>query len=229
MKKISHVLLLFILTVYALPSYANIDLQGAWSSTLHTRSHNKVNVFAMIQDDFVVITYYSAKDGSFIRTFGGEVHPTEHDMSLLLEFDSEGAKQTGKVMHFHYTAGKNKIHFDNSHEVWSRIGTSKKSAFSGKWNMETLEKEQTGMRVIKLLSQSHFQWIAYNKDENKFIETKGGEYRMEGNEYTEEFHFYSKKEEQIGTSQTFNFEMNDGIWKKRITTDLNDDHEEWSK
>ena len=148
MKKSTNYLLISFLVFFFTSSYANIDLQGAWSSTLRTRSHDKVNVFAMIQDDFVVITYYSAKDGSFIRTFGGEVHPTDHDMSLLLEFDSEGAKQTGKVMHFHYKASKNKIHFDRNW-IWIFRHSNNMLIFHHKHSFSTWFLQPISLRVLR--------------------------------------------------------------------------------
>jgi len=198
---------------------AQQNLEGAWKSTFDTRTHQKVTLQAIIKNHYLVVAYYSADDGSFIRTLGGTMNYKGNDMSVLVDFDSEHPEKIGTIIHFKFIARSNKIKFTNSSESWKRVDFGNESNLSGTWqivgrkqNDEIVPSTPNPGKTFKVLSGTRFQWIAFDAETRQFRGTGGGRYFTEGHSYTEQIDFFSRDRSQVGQDLGFEYEIVGGAW-----------------
>ena len=191
-------------------------------------------------DNYMIHTIYEQSPARFIKTEGGFYNIEDSVLNVKLEFNSNYEADTISTLTIPFAIRDGQLILGTEPRLVFNHFESIEQELDGQWLFamrgpdEGQERrgDENPRKTLKYLQDNRFQWIAYNKEERQFIETKGGEYKTDGDQYTEEFHFYSENEEHVGTSQTFNFEMNDGIWKKRISTTTQsekDEHEKWSK
>lgn len=77
----------------------------------------------------------------------------------------------------------------------------------------------------KIITKTHFTWVSYGEDGDDIIGAGGGTYTLKDGKYTEKSDFFHPMgKEIIGTSTTFNSELNGKTWKisgtiKSVTID----------
>ncbi len=199
--------------------YAQLKLEGAWKSTFDTRTHQKVTLQAIIKNHYLVVVYYSADDGSFIRTLGGTMNYKGNDMSILVDFDSEHPEKIGTIIHFKFITTPNKLKFTNTKETWRRVDFGNESNLSGAWqiigrklNDEIVEREPGPRKTFKILSGTRFQWIAFDTQTKQFRGTGGGRYYTQGHSYIEQIDFFSRDRSKVGQDLGFEYEIVGGDW-----------------
>jgi hypothetical protein len=78
-------------------------------------------------------------------------------------------------------------------------------------NEGTVTTMQRGARkTIKLLTGTRFQWAAINPETKQFSGTGGGTYTIKDGKYTETIEFFSRDNNRVGASLTFDYELKDG-------------------
>lgn len=213
MKNRIHHYLIIILSLITNLSLAQERLQGAWTSSFETRTHQSINIAAIIEEQYVVITYYSAEDGSFIRTLGGSISTNGENMQVKIEFDSERTSKIGETLDFHFKLVNNKMKFENSKEVWKRTAEEAVSPITGKWVMTSHNgKTIKNQKSLIIASNSRYQWICYDTDSHLFKSTKGGTYVLENGKYKELTEFYSESNDLVGEIASFEYQMAEDSW-----------------
>ena len=82
---------------------------------------------------------------------------------------------------------------------------------------------------MKILSDSHFQWIAYNVETKEFFGTGGGTYTAKDGAYTENILFFSRDSSRVGASLGFEFGIVNDEWHHKGLSSKGDPiHEIWS-
>jgi len=68
---------------------------------------------------------------------------------------------------------------------------AKKSQLDGTWELVSGQPLPKGARDIKIISEGHFIFVAYDTDKGKPLYTGGGTYILNGSSYTEHMDFAS--------------------------------------
>lgn len=63
---------------------------------------------------------------------------------------------------------------------------------------------------IKIYQDGYFAYGAKELKSNKFLHTGGGEFNLNGNQYTEHLDFYTADPEQVGTTNRYTLDFTDG-------------------
>ena len=84
--------------------------------------------------------------------------------------------------------------------------------------------------TVKILSGDRFQWAAFNYETKEFSGTGGGTYTAEDGTYTENIEFFSRDNERVGASLSFEYEREGDDWDHSGTSSKGDPlHEVWTK
>ena len=70
---------------------------------------------------------------------------------------------------------------------------AKKSLLDGTWELHSGQPLPRGARDIKIISEGHFIFVAYDMAKGKPLYTGGGTYILDGNSYTEHLDFASEE------------------------------------
>lgn len=89
----------------------------------------------------------------------------------------------------------------------------------GAWKMMHKNGQPvTGEEYVKLYQDGYFAFGAKESDSNKFLGAGGGEFSLNGEDYSETLDFYTFKPEYVGNTTKFHINMADG--RMVITADL---------
>ena len=80
---------------------------------------------------------------------------------------------------------------------------------AAKWNADT--KQFADNTVYKIFTGNRFATIFYHQENNTFTGGGGGTYAIDGEQFTEHLEYFSFDTTAVGSSQTFSFEISDGI------------------
>jgi hypothetical protein len=86
-------------------------------------------------------------------------------------------------------------------------GTWKLTAAS--WNTDT--KQFADNTMYKIFTEDRFAFLWYDPASNSFTGAGGGTYTVDGNRFTEKIEYLSLDSTGVGTSQTYDFEILNGI------------------
>ena len=76
--------------------------------------------------------------------------------------------------------------------TWSQTnGYATKKQLEGTWELVSGQQLPKGARDIKIISEKHFIFVAYNTETGKPLYTGGGTYVLNGSSYTEHVDFAS--------------------------------------
>ena len=205
----------------SLPSDKNSkSLQGAWTKVYNDEKGEKIRATAIVMDNYMAIAYYTAVDHKFINTFGGPFQLKENKLVLTLEFHTSDASKVGEQLNLPFDfKGKNGLQFGNNKVKWSRIDHGNKGLLRGSWmfagrkNNNVISRREPGPRkTVKLLSDSRFQWIAFNTATGEFFGSGGGNYSAEQGVYEEHIDFFSRDNSRVGARLNFNFQLINKEW-----------------
>jgi hypothetical protein len=83
-----------------------------------------------------------------------------------------------------------------------------KNPLDGTWELLSGQPLPEGARDIKILSDGHFMFAAYDTETGKPLYTAGGTYILNGSSYTEHMDFASDKiVDLVGKDQSFNITL----------------------
>ncbi|MGI9532083.1 membrane or secreted protein [Lutimonas sp.] len=203
-------------------SDASPDLQGAWSSSEINDAGEKITITTIVMDGYLAETFYNEKSNAFVKTFGGSWVVKDSMISLTREFSSNDSASIGKTRHLIFDLRGDTITFKGNDKIWTRIDDGKKGALNGAWLISGRERDGNMIRrapsarkTMKILSDSRFQWIAYNTDTGKFFGTGGGTYSAENGTYTEHIEFFSRDNSRVGASLSFQYDVKENEWHHR--------------
>jgi hypothetical protein len=209
---------LFLLLLLSIQSaFAQPDLTGAWQSG---DDENKITL--IIAGNFYAAGVYNAKNKTFTGTYGGTWKLEKNQFVELQEFNTFSSELIGVEQRGEIEIKKNKITLHTAKETraFNRVDTGTPGALAGAWLItgrmtdSGIQKITPGARkTMKILSGTHFQWIAYNSETKEFFGTGGGTYITENGKYTETIQFFSRDNNRVGAKLEFNYSLTNGEWR----------------
>ena len=190
------------------PTFA--QLKGTWQQ----KGDDGIITSLICSDDYLMMTRYKEKE--FIYTEGGTYKITNGTIAYKSEFNSADTSRVGKTLNFKITISGKKLSVENVGE-WQQMddGSTPASALyciTGRMgNDGNISPMQRGPRkTLKMLTGTRFQWAAINPETKQFSGTGGGSYVIKDGKYTETIEFFSRDNNRVGASLTFDYELKDG-------------------
>jgi len=237
--KIYPFLLLLFFASYSFAQGLTEKLQGSWKA--QTKMDGKeVTRLLMVSGDFFSLTDYATEDGDFIATRGGSLTANNGKMDILLEFNTLDSTLVMKREAFKVKMGKKGLQVKSDFlgsNTWQKVKSNIKSPLQNPWLFSGRERNgemsrRTGespRKTMKVLTDTHFQWIAYNTETGKFFGTGGGTYTAEDGVYTENIEFFSRDKSRVGAALKFQFEVKGDDWHHKGKSSKGDPmYEIWS-
>jgi len=208
-------------------------IQGAWKRNIDTAIQ-----YLTIVDGYFSVATFNLVEKKFIRTRGGTAMFKEGKMNGQIEFNTADKEEVGSGYSYEIKSTANSLILpaEKISLQWQKVDDAS-GGLSGNWRI--IEREQEGKMIpmkpgarktIKILSATHFQWIAINTDTGEFFGTGGGEYSFMDGKYTENIQFFSRDPQRVGASLSFNAELKDGDWHHSGLSSKGDRiYEVWSR
>jgi hypothetical protein len=211
--------------------------KGAWKSQEPTGSTSTL----IVADNYLTIASYSVLNKHYERTEGGPFTMQGDQMTYTPEFNPSDTAKVGIPIVF--TVSKKDGILTLKYEeamVWMKIDESENAPLAGAWRIseranegqsELVKIHQQGTRkTVKILSGTRFQWIAFDTAIKTFYMTGGGTYTLKNGKYSEKIEFFSKDNNRVGNTVTFDYKVDNGRWDhKGLSTAGKPVHEIWSK
>lgn len=216
MKKLSTFLLCNFISLVM--SAQNII--GAWEANHKSDDGAPLKSVLIIAEGYQVLSTFQAETGKFIHTNGGSWSLEGNKMTEVVEFHTDDTTKVGKEISFEIEMTVATLSIVGDDMVFNRIETGKSGDLQGAWIMSgRIRNGQTQSRDInrprktmKILSGTRFQWMAYNTETKEFKGTGGGTFTAIDGKYTENIEFFSKDDNKVGVSLTFDYLIDDGDW-----------------
>ena len=234
MKTITTIIFALALSIWTLPNKKWQDkIDGTWRMDTGT-----AQMLMIVEDGYYSITSFNLEEKKFFATYGGRIQ-SEGDMLVMdYEFNSRDSSRVGKSSSYKFElSGEQLVLHENGHQVvWTR-GDSQDTPLTGCWRITARMQngkmepyKQSPRKTIKILSGTHFQWVALNTETKQFFGTGGGTYTFEDGKYTEHIQFFSRDSARVGASLTFNAKVVDGVWHHEGKSSKGEPvQEQWSK
>tara|TARA_R110000744_G_scaffold109170_1_gene206443 strand:- start:4461 stop:5171 length:711 start_codon:yes stop_codon:yes gene_type:complete len=193
---------------------------GAWENYTTSENGDKLRNVVIFADGYQVLTIYNANTGKLIHSNGGTWKLEGDIMTEKVEFHTDNSERVGTEVSFKVIITDNIIEIGDNDFKLNRIDNGVSGKLQGAWLMASRIKDgKTHLRdtsrprkIMKILSGTRFQWIAYNTETKQFMGTGGGTYTTINGEYTENIEFFSRDDSKVGLSLKFKYELNDGKW-----------------
>ncbi len=215
----SCVTLLLLFAVLQHKSSDSATFQGAWQSEFVDEDGRAVQIVSIIQGEYISQALFNKEEKVFFQTLGGAWKTVEDELIIDIHFDSKDSSNVGKLYIEKFRVNEDKIVFENDERIWHRIDDGNTSDLANPWffsgrkrNGEMSRRTLRPRKTMKILSDTRFQWIAYNDESGKFSGTGGGTYTYEDGKYTEHIEFFSRDGNRVGASLSFDGEVKAGEW-----------------
>lgn len=197
------------------------------------------NSIALISGGYFSQTRYDGAAKRFGDTFGGTIRLAGNTLSGTIQFASDKKAYVGQRFELPLERkGQTLIltQQDGSREEWVRVEGADKN-LAGVWRITQRQSDGTlnamplqARRTLKVMTDGHFQWIAFNIDNGEFSGTGGGTYTFKNGKYTENIAFFSRDSSRVGARLTFNGALKGNDWHHRGKSSKGDPiYEVWSK
>ena len=239
MKTLFTSCILFFATLL-MPVWAQSSLNGSWKMTSVDGQPITDEVVAICEDGYFMFGQYQS-DGSFVSAGGGNYKLEDNEYQLIYDFHSQQPQLVRIPQTFQAELTDEKFTLQNSSSgkmVWERM-QEETTPLTGTWLFATRvdedgnegERRQPGPRMtVKILSGNRFQWAAFNYETKEFRGTGGGTYEAEDGTYTEHIEFFSRDNERVGASLSFQFEREGDDWDHQGQSSAGEPmHEVWTK
>lgn len=209
MKKLTSFLLTLGICV-GLRFDAFCQLQGAWKQTLP----EGITAVMICSDGYLMISRYKEKE--FVMTEGGTYRIENNVLNYHSEFNSSDTSKVGRDLTLKTKGNPTKRSIEQWGD-WQRLDEGKTPAaavyrITGRMgNDNQITPMQRGARkTLKMLTDTRFQWVAINPETKQFSGTGGGTYTIKDGKYTETIDFFSRDNNRVGASLSFDYELKDG-------------------
>jgi hypothetical protein len=239
--------LIFGLVALTLPSAGVIaqNISGGWK-LVATNGQDVANESIKIYSNnyFMFGTY--TKEGAFVKAGGGKYDIRGKDYVEVPDFDSSDSTKIRTPHTYSISLSPKseeltitKKGAGGEKETWKKVDDTS-SALSGAWRFGARvdDKGVAGERrgansprqTMKILSGKYFQWAAFNYETGQFSGTGGGTYQLKDNQYSETIQFFSRDNQRVGMSLTFECKLDGTDWyHKGKGTTGNPVSEVWEK
>lgn len=214
-------------------------LAGAW----HIQEGD-IQQTAVFVDGYLSHSVFDVKNKKFVSTRGGTYTADNGKLTVTWQYDTEKAANeqpndtwVGTTSTFNMNVG-NQLTTDLSGNriSWVRIDANE-GPMAGVWRITGRKQGEDisqmplrDRRTLKILSGERFQWVAINIKTGEFSGTGGGSYTFENGKYTENIEFFSRDNDRVGASLSFDGEINNGSWHHSgLSSTGNPIYEIWDK
>ncbi len=201
------------------------SLEGAWKMTHQNgKAVTDVEYIKIYQDDYFAFGAKKISDNHFIGAGGGLFSFENGDYVETLDFFTLDPFQVGTVNKYKLDRVDGKIVISSDIrgtilvEIWEKI-SDETDDLTGNWVItgrkrgEEISRSTPGARrTIKILSGGRFQWVAFNSETKEFSGSGGGTYTAKDGKYTENITFFSRDDNRVGASLSFDYQVLDGEW-----------------
>jgi hypothetical protein len=210
MKRIA---LLLTLTAFTISVRAQ-SVTGAWELT-----SGQDKVVIAVTDNYLTFTEYRTIPASFDGTWGGTYEKKDNNLVINVEFDSKDFSKVGEQTTLKLQVITSSLAAVDG-KYFNRIDNGSTSDLFGGWQI-TQRATPTGdmqpmkrgaRKTLKVLTGTRFQWIAMNTETGEFSGTGGGTYTLKDGVYTEQIEFFSRDNDRVGASLSFDAEVNNTDW-----------------
>jgi len=221
MKQIILSLLIFCATSLIIEAHQTDALSGAWQT-----QQGDVIQTAVFVDGYLSHSTYDLKNKKFISTRGGTYTSDGKTLTVIWQYDTDKAASNvpidtwvGQSSTFDVTPGNTlSTNLSGMETTWQRID-SNEGPMAGIWRITGRKQgDEMGQmplrdrRTLKILSGTRFQWVAINIKTGEFSGTGGGTYTFENGKYTEHIEFFSRDNDRVGASLSFDGKIENGSW-----------------
>lgn len=234
MQNVISTFLFFLMTS---PLWGQSALQGAWKLSNEASDTETVVIYS---DGYFMFAQYHT-NGDFLNAGGGSFQLNGEDYVQTLDFHTEDTSLIRQPEKFTHQMKGNQLLLTDSEgddETWERIDNST-TPLTGAWRFAARVDEDgnpgnrrgAGPRqTLKILSGNRFQWAAFNYETKQFSGTGGGTYTASDGKYTENIQFFSRDNNRVGQSLTFQFKRQGDDWFHQGQSSTgNPLHEVWEK
>ncbi|RVT97282.1 membrane or secreted protein [Mucilaginibacter limnophilus] len=193
------------------------ELIGAWkygTPSNQTVLINSATAFA--------VTTYNLPGKKFISSYGGSWRLDGNTMVRKIEFNSANPDEVGKEIRVSIGLSGDKL--TAGKEQFARLDNGRPGELAGAWIIignyknDVLQKSPVifkSRRTMKILSGTRFQWIAYDIDSKKLLNSGGGTYETSNGMYGESIEFFTKSPEGVGRRLEFEYTFDGDNWRHK--------------
>ena len=205
-------------------SSAELDpkLEGAWTTTMTNENGESLTITAIVMDGFIAETFYNIENKHFEGTVGGKISSKGDSATIHFEFSTMDDYMVGDLEKFQYKIEGDRLTSNTSDLIWNHVDKGNQGDLSGAWlftgrerDGEMTRRTPGARKTMKILSDTRFQWIAYNTDTGEFFGTGGGTMIAKNGVYTENIEFFSRDSSRVGASLSFQYSLEGGEWHHR--------------
>lgn len=224
---------LLVIGCFACITAASQSLTGSWDR--QDGANNETHIYA---GDHFAVSVYNKTGKEFAGTYGGKYLLRDGKIVATIEFDTKQPDRIGTEVTLALSVDKSDKKMMLGGNSYSRLDNGTPGELAGAWlitgrinDKGEIKRSTPGVRrTMKILSGTHFQWIAYNVETREFFGTGGGNYTTKDGKYTENIEFFSRDNTRVGASLGFDFSLVEGEWQhKGLSSKGEPIHEIWTK
>ena len=235
--------ILFLLAVCAASFTTQAHQPNALAGAWHTQQGD-IEQTAVFVDGYLSHSTYDVKNKKFIATRGGTYTAENGKLTVTWQYDTEKAANdtpietwVGQSSTFDYQTGETlSTDLSGTDTKWHRIDANE-GPMAGVWRItgrkqgdDISKMPLRDRRTLKILSGTRFQWVAINIKTGEFSGTGGGSYTFEDGKYTEHIEFFSRDDNRVGASLSFDGQIENGSWHHSgLSSTGNPIYEIWDK
>jgi hypothetical protein len=213
-------------------------LKGAWRLSLSDGSQ----AVMICSERYMMYTFYDLAGKKYLKTGGGAYKADAYgNVEYLCEFNTEDTSAVGKGTAIGYQLKNEVLNITTGvlKGTWQRLDQpDAQHPMAAAWRIReregtdgTMSVMQRGPRkTIKILSGTRFQWTALNTQTKQMSGCGGGIYVAKDGKYTETIEFFSRDNNRVGASLTFDWAVNGKDWThKGLSSTGAKVHEIWER
>ncbi|MCC5919605.1 MAG: hypothetical protein LAT68_05125 [Cyclobacteriaceae bacterium] len=213
-------------------------LEGAWELIERDGEPVDYKMIRMYSKGYFTFAAFR-EDDEFIKAGGGTYQLKRRNYIENYEIHSENHRTTGQS--YQYSLERNadvmtltlKSSGDRVVEKWRKIdGAAHEMAQCYRIHKRVTEDnewftvEYAPRKTLKILTDSRYQILALNSKTGEFWGSSGGTWGRKDDRYTENIEFFSKRENEVGRSLSFDIKWTPKEWHHKGTATDGDDLEE---
>ena len=189
-------------------------LTGSWQS-----QEGDTKTVLLFQDNYFTQSVFTTNE--FVMTFGGPYSVENNAIKINVEFNSANEEEVGKQLTSNFSINGNSLQLTLNNKAATLQRTGDGSApLDGIWQITGRMQEgkvvpvnHTGSRkTLKMLTGGRFQWFAIDPATKTFSGTGGGTYSFTDGKYTENIELFSRDNNRVGASLSFDGKLENGDW-----------------
>lgn len=201
-------------------------LNGAWRLVEQNDQPVKHEVIKLYSNSYFTYSAHDKATGKFIRAKGGLYTLNDLSYKEHLEIDSNDPLYSGTTMEFVVSLSDSEMMVTNlntgEQEKWQKFDDADNYQMAYCWRIHKKKDKANEdwstiayapRKTLKLLTNNRYQVLALNSKTGQFVGSSGGTWSSEGdNTYMEHIEFFSKDQNNVGRSLTFQKTFEDGLW-----------------